>query len=96
MEIVHDTEHHRFVAEVDGAVAYTHYRLQPGVITFVHTEVPAALGGRGIGSAIARTALDYARSAGLKVVAECPFIAAYIARHPAYQDLLAGGGAAGA
>ena len=78
----------RFELEVDGATALAHYSLKPGVITFTHTEVPPALGGRGIGSQLARGALDAARGRGLKVVAECPFIAGYIAKHPEYADLL--------
>jgi uncharacterized protein len=89
VEIKHDPEHHRFFTEVDGHLAYSHYRMRPGVITFVHTEVPAEFGGHGIGSAIARAGLDFARAEGLKVVAECPFVAAFIRDHPEYRDLLA-------
>jgi uncharacterized protein len=54
------------------------------VITFTHTEVPAELSGRGIGSALARGALHQVRAQGLKVVAQCPFIG----KHPEYGDLL--------
>jgi uncharacterized protein len=58
------------------------------VITFTHTEVPPALEGHGIGSALVRGALDAARAQGLKVVAKCPFVSAYIAKHPEFADLL--------
>ncbi len=88
-EITHDAPHHRFFAEIDGHLAYVHYRLAPGVITFTHTEVAPELGGRGLGSALARAGLDYARAAGLKVVAKCPFVAAYMRRHHEFDDLLA-------
>jgi uncharacterized protein len=54
----------------------------------MHTEVPPELGGRGIGSKIAGGALDLVRARGLKVVAECPFIAGFIGKHPEYTDLL--------
>jgi hypothetical protein len=58
------------------------------VITLVHTEVPPALEGKGIGSALVRGVLDLVRGRGLKVVATCPFVAAYMGRHPEYNDLL--------
>jgi uncharacterized protein len=73
---------------VDGHIAATYYELAGDVITFVHTEVPPELGGRGIGSTLIKGALDKVRSAGLKVIAECEFVKGYIAKHPAYIDLL--------
>ena len=57
------------------------------MITFVHTVVPTELSGRGVGSQLAHGALEAARAQRLKVVAECPFIAAYIAKHPEFADL---------
>ena len=78
----------RFELEVEGHMAVAVYKLEPGVITFVHTLVPDALAGKGVGSALARGALDLVRARGLKVVAQCPFIAGYIGKHPEYQDLL--------
>jgi len=83
----------RYEIEADGHVAATWYRLRPGVITFTHTEVPSALEGRGIGSALAKGVLDDARRRGLKVVPLCPFVAAYIERHPEYRDLVVPPGA---
>jgi predicted GNAT family acetyltransferase len=80
---------HQFELVVDGFTALAAYRLKPGVITFTHTEVPAALGGRGIGSQLAKGALDQVRARSLKVVPLCPFIKAYIEKHAEYQDLLA-------
>jgi predicted GNAT family acetyltransferase len=79
---------HRFELDIEGHTALAHYSLAPGAITFRHTEVPPALGGRGIGSQLARGALEHVRARGLKVAAECPFIAGYIAKHPEYGDLL--------
>ncbi len=78
----------RYEIEVDGHTAVACYRRDPGVIAFTHTEVPAALSGRGIGSALAHGALTDARARGLKVVAQCTFIDGYIARHPEFADLL--------
>jgi len=65
------------------------YRRRNGRIAFIHTEVDEALEGRGLGSALVATALDDARREGLEVVPLCPFVAAFIERHPEYQDLVA-------
>lgn len=64
------------------------YERGDGVITFTHTDVPDAFKGQGVGSALARTVLDEARADGLAVVPQCPFIAGWIDRHPAYADLV--------
>jgi predicted GNAT family acetyltransferase len=70
----------------DMAVAY--YRLEPGVITLTHTEVPAALWGQGIGSQLIRGALDAARADGPKVVPRCSFVSAYLRKHPEFNDMV--------
>ncbi len=57
-----DPAHKRFALEVDGHTASLYYRLEPGVITLVHTEVPPALGGQGIGAALVRGVLDMVRA----------------------------------
>ncbi len=64
------------------------YLQSPGRIVFVHTEAPPELRGRGIASELARRALDYARREGLRVVAQCPFVAGYLRVHPEYADLV--------
>ncbi len=84
-----NTALHRFELEVDGVTAFSVYTRKGGVVTFVHTEVPEALSGKGVGSRLARGALDMVRARGEKVIAQCPFIAAFIKKHAAYQDLLA-------
>ncbi|HQD16150.1 MAG TPA: GNAT family N-acetyltransferase [Ottowia sp.] len=78
---------HRFEQVVDGHTAYVEFERLPGAIAYTHTIVPQALGGRGIGSALARHVLDYARQHGLKVRPDCSFIHAYIDRHAEYQAL---------
>jgi len=78
----------RFELDLNGATAAAYYQLSPGVITFTHTEVPAELSGHGIGSELVRGALAAARARGLKVVPKCPFVAAYMAKHPQFNDLL--------
>ena len=87
-EIVNNTADHRYELLVDGHIAATYYKLADGVITFIHTEVPPELGGKGIGSKLIKGALEQVRAEGLKVIAECPFVKAYIEKHPEYADLL--------
>lgn len=84
-----NAERHRFELEVDGGTAFATYRRADGVLTVMHTEVPHALNGRGIGSTLVRGLLDIARAEGLKVRPLCSFVAAYMDRHPKYADLRA-------
>ncbi|AYF97984.1 GNAT family N-acetyltransferase [Protaetiibacter intestinalis] len=83
-------ERSRFVLERDGEViGKALYRREPGVITFTHTEIDPTIQERGLGSLLAKSALDaVAAEEGTRVVALCPFIAAYVERHPDYQPLL--------
>jgi uncharacterized protein len=87
-EIVNNKAQHRYELTVDGHLAATYYSVADGVITFIHTEVPPELGGKGIGSQLIKGALDQVRADGLKVIAQCPFVKAYIEKHPDYDDLL--------
>jgi uncharacterized protein len=90
IEIVDNPERHRYEARVDGQVAgFAAYRPRPDAVVFTHTEVDDAYEGKGVGSALAKGALDDVRARGLAVVPQCPFIAAYIKRHPdEYGDLV--------
>ncbi len=82
----------RFELDVDGTVAFATYAMDGDTLILLHTEVPDALSGHGVGSALARGVLDGARRRGLKVLPRCEFMAAYIGRHPEYRDLLVPGG----
>lgn len=86
--IRHEPEARRFVADVGGQAAYITYRERDGhVLELDHTYVPAASRGGGIASQLTARALDYARERGCRVVPSCPFVAAYIERHPEYRHL---------
>jgi predicted GNAT family acetyltransferase len=87
-DVRHNAEGSRFEALIDGRLARCSYRMHDGVMLLVHTEVPAALEGRGIGAALVRAALDHASAARLQVRPRCSFVSAYIARHPEYRHLL--------
>lgn len=74
---------------VDGTRAgLAAYEIEGDVIAFTHTEVDDAYEGQGLGSRLARYALDDARSRGLKVRPLCPFIKTWIRRHEDYRDLV--------
>ncbi len=77
----------RYEFRVGAALAYVDYRRASGVTTLTYARVPDALGGRGVGSAMARAVLEAVRERGDKVVPACGFIAAYLARHPEFHDL---------
>ena len=87
-DVVNNNPKHRYELAVEGHIAATYYSLADGIITFIHTEVPPELGGKGIGSKLIKGALDQVRADGLKVIPECPFVKAFIENHAEYQDLL--------
>jgi uncharacterized protein len=79
----------RYELQLGDVTAFVTYIREPGRITLIHTEVPKELGGRGVGTALAAGVLADIRSRGEKVIAKCPFIAAFIRSHKEFQDLLA-------
>lgn len=81
-DVVDDSAAHRFVLDTDGHRAELVYRRVGDRLVLVHTEVPDALGGRGIGGRLVRAAVDSARIRGLTVVPECPFARQWLERHP--------------
>ena len=89
IDVRDNTAASRFEALLDGGLAgFAEYHDRGGRRVFTHTEVDPAFEGRGIGGALARGALDATRAAGLGVVPLCPFIKAWIERHPDYADLV--------
>jgi uncharacterized protein len=78
----------RFEIEQDGEVAYLEYSLSGNVLELIHTEVPVRLRGHGLASALARTALRWAREQGLKVDVVCPSVLEYLEKHPEDADLV--------
>ena len=87
-EVRDNPEEHRFEMMVEGQRAEAYYTLDGKVMTFTHTDVPQVLSGRGIGSRLIKGALDQVRARGLKVRATCPFVSAYLGKHPEYGDLI--------
>lgn len=88
MTITNNTSASRFEAIIEGKTAVVDYMDRGKMIVFTHTEVPQDLEGQGIAGKIARSALDFAREKGKIVLPLCPYIAAYIRRHPEYAPLV--------
>jgi uncharacterized protein len=90
-DIRHEPEAQRFVVDRDGLTALIQYRqLDDGrTLDLHHTYTPPALRGSGLASLLTEHALRFAREHGHKIVPSCPFVAAFIARHTEYRDLVA-------
>lgn len=89
LPITHNPQNSRFELALEGHLAVLEYTQRDEKIIFTHTAVPAELGGRGLGGALARAGLEFARAEGKKVVPLCSFVAGYITKHPEYADLVA-------
>ena len=88
--VAHDEARQRYEALIGSEVAGTaHYRVQDQK-NFWHTEVKPEFEGKGVGSALAKGVFEDLRSRGEKVVVTCPFLTAYLKRHPEYADLALG------
>jgi len=87
--VQHNAAASRYEVTVDGHLSVAEYELTGNTLTFTHTLVPGELRGRGLAEKLVRAALADARTAGRKVVPQCSYVAAFIARHPEYQPLVA-------
>jgi predicted GNAT family acetyltransferase len=81
-QVVDDPAASRFMVESDGQVAELAYRLDGDRLVLVHTGVPAALEGRGIGSKLVAAAIAEAKHRDLTIVPLCPFVKGWLRRHP--------------
>lgn len=88
LDIQLNREAGRFEAVVEGHSCVLDFTLEGDVVSMNHVGVPEAVGGRGIAGQLTRHALDWAGDQNLKVRARCPYVAAWIERHPEYQELL--------
>lgn len=78
----HEPEHRRLTVEEAGVAGRLDYRRQDGRMILAHTEVPPAVGGRGLGSRLVQAAVDVAAAEGLTVVPVCSFAAHWLRTHP--------------
>ena len=87
-EITDNTALHRFELETDGETAFVLYSKSQNSLRLVHTEVPDALRGKGVGSKLIAGVLRLARQSKLTVVPSCPFVAEYLSRHHEYLPIV--------
>lgn len=91
-KLVLNEEKKRFELKVEGETAFIEFILSNENIMFLtHTEVPVSLEGKGVGSAIVSKTLEYIREKGYTLAPLCPFVAAYVKRHPDWKSILAKG-----
>ncbi len=89
-EVIDNEAEHRFELPIGDLFAAAYYKMDGGRIVFLHTEVPNEVSGKGYGSKLAHAAFESVKEHGLRVIAKCPFMAAYASRHPEYAALLDG------
>jgi len=80
--IVDNEVKHRFELEEDGHVAELDYHVNGNRLVLIHTGVPEALGGRGLGGKLVQAALERARAQNMVVRPECEFARGWIEKHP--------------
>jgi predicted GNAT family acetyltransferase len=90
MTVENHPELQRFVFPLDGGEpAYIDYSVNPdGALDLLHVEVPAAARGRRVGSDLVRGTMEMARREGFRVAPLCPFVAAWVRRHPEFHDVI--------
>jgi len=82
VDVRHNAAASQFEATVEGCLCFAAYTLADGVMRIYHTEVPRAVGNRGIAAQIVRAAFDYAEAHSLKVEPRCSYVRSYMRRHP--------------
>jgi predicted GNAT family acetyltransferase len=89
MDLTDNKELSRYeLRDGDNLVGFAEYHFHGGELAFLHTEIRAEYEGRGLGGELVHGALDDARSRGLRVLPYCPFVRAWLAKHPDQQDVV--------
>jgi predicted GNAT family acetyltransferase len=89
MQITNNKKEFKFEALLeDGEKATLEYRWLKGSMVLMHTLVPVSGRGKGVGAALVKYVLDYARNNNLKIIVYCQFVTKYMGSHPEYNDLL--------
>lgn len=88
-ELIDNKERHQYEFHIDKSVPRIEYILSKnGEIYLTHTEVPAALGGKGVGTQLVKKALEDIEKRDLRLVPLCPFVATYIHKHPEWKRIV--------
>ncbi len=86
--IQHNPDQYRFETIIENLISVIDYQLDGKHLSLTHVVVPKLLEGRGIASELTQTALDWARTESYRVIPVCPYVQAWLKRHPEYQDLV--------
>jgi predicted GNAT family acetyltransferase len=88
MKLYNNEDEKRYELKIDSDIAMIEYIKARNEIYLTHTEVPKELEGRGFGSKLVLYALEDIKEKGLRLVPLCPFVAAYIKKHPEWRELV--------
>jgi uncharacterized protein len=89
-DIVDNVDMRRFEMPIGDDIAVSYYQVQDGRVVLLHTEVPQRFSGQGVGSRLAHAVFETLKARGRRVIAKCPFMSAYAAKHPQYLAMLDG------
>jgi predicted GNAT family acetyltransferase len=88
LELIDNTSEQRFEMSVDDELAFIEYQKSNDTVKLIHTEVSPLLEGKGAATAIIEKTLFHLEANHFKLIALCPFVVAYLKRHPEWQRLL--------
>lgn len=90
LQVIHQRAANRFEMDINGKKAVINYQKRgEDIYNLYHAEVPTEFEGRGYGGHLVKGALDQLKDEGKKFIPTCPFIAAYVRRHPEYDEFVA-------
>lgn len=89
LKVENNEAERRFEIVLEDGTAFIKYVKRGGeVYNLYHTEVPEQFAGKGVGGVLAKGTLEYIKAEGKKIIPTCPFVLAYLKRHPEYQELV--------
>ena len=89
LTVFNDERRSRYqVKQGNRPIAFSEYELEPGRVVFTHTVVRPEFEGQGIGSRLAKFAIQDAQARGLRITPVCPFVRSYLRRHPEYESIV--------
>ncbi len=88
LPLVKNEAEHRFEMKVGEFIAFIEYKQSSHKIKLIHTEVPQELEGNGAATAIIEKTLDYIEKNNSKLIPVCPFVVAYLRRHPDWKRIV--------
>ena len=89
-KVENNADERRFEIVLENGTAFIKYAKKgEGVYNLYHTEVPKQFSGKGVGSALAKGTLEYIKTEGKQIIPTCPFVKAYLKRHPEFETLVA-------